>query len=653
MSTPIQAKGVAASYGKACTNCARAKCRCTYRSVDDAVCERCNRLKRECTLQPSVRKWNGRQTSSARISHLEDKVEQLVGLLSNNAANKPFQLENQNPEPEGRRLATPLASTELGSHGADDPLPDDHEDCSDVSGHGPAIQVSLSSGSRLSSSTPRLPGMARELAASAKKITPQEAEDNLAQFRAHNAYSCPFLCLPPGMTSDQLSRERPFLWLNIMAATTRSLPQQRLMNQAITQHLALEMVVGDQRSMDLLWGLLVFMSWSHYHQKMKPHFTVMGCLAHSLIYDLVLNKPQLEPSSMALVTNHASCKALEAQQGHGEAQRALLGCFLVTSMVAIGQKRLEPLKWTSYCEESLDKLSKQPEWLGDTVLVAAVRYQLVVNQLTQTPRQSHDGGLPSFYIDALRSQIQTIRRDLPSELASNEILTTYHLHTNLLVSEASLKSLDTAPSSLSSTSADLDRHTSLSAQLDTVRCFLDLLLFIPPLQYLSLPFGFWDEAAHFLATLFRLATRADVVWDGPVAVRAVVDVPAVCEQLASRFLQAGALLKRDGELGEEEEDEADIFTRSHRWVKGLGERCVAETRTAPGNYPVNDSHSNGAGPQDIGMGRAGGDGACVDGTSLLAGVGFVYGAGFGSLPTLPMLQSGDGWFTDIFQMSWD
>jgi hypothetical protein len=45
-----------------------------------------------------------------------------------------------------------------------------------------------------------------------------------------------------------------------MAVTTKSLARQRRMAQAIKQHLAQAMVVADEKSMDLLWSILIFMS---------------------------------------------------------------------------------------------------------------------------------------------------------------------------------------------------------------------------------------------------------------------------------------------------------------------------------------------------------------------------------------------------------
>ncbi|KAL2136530.1 hypothetical protein VTI74DRAFT_3075 [Chaetomium olivicolor] len=332
--------------------------------------------------------------------------------------------------------------------------------------------------------------MTPDLAACTEQLTPEEAEENLSEFRVHNAFSCPFLYLPPGMTSTQLREERPFVWFNIMVVTTKSPAQQRLVSQAIKQHLAQDMVLRDEKSMDLLWGILIFTSWSHYRQGMKPHRTLMGCLAYSLVYDLVLHRLQVESSKIFFLANGASCDEPVSGQRHTDAQRAVLGCFLVASINQNGR----------------ETPSSSPR--SDPTTAAS---------------------RPS-YADSLRQQIHTIRRQPPSELASNEILTTTHLHTTLLLDEASLKSLDTTlgttPKPSLSNNPDLNRHTILAAQLTTTRHSLDLFSSIPPSHYLTLPLGVWDQTAHFLIALFRLTSRVEPAWDGANAVRAVVDVSA-------------------------------------------------------------------------------------------------------------------------------
>jgi len=70
-------------------------------------------------------------------------------------------------------------------------------------------------------------------------------------------------------------------------------------------------------------------------------------------------------------------------------------------------------------DDCLQILSEQREWDGDDLLVAQVKVQLVIEQVTQATTQSQDGTLSTFISDALRTQLQNIRFHLPDHLRQN------------------------------------------------------------------------------------------------------------------------------------------------------------------------------------------------------------------------------------------
>lgn len=87
------------------------------------------------------------------------------------------------------------------------------------------------------------------------------AEDNLARFRHVLLRFGPVVYIPPGMTSEQLRQSRPLLWLGIMASTTRSTKEAHIIGDRIRQILSQKVLIESERSMDLLQGLLVFLTW--------------------------------------------------------------------------------------------------------------------------------------------------------------------------------------------------------------------------------------------------------------------------------------------------------------------------------------------------------------------------------------------------------
>lgn len=85
------------------------------------------------------------------------------------------------------------------------------------------------------------------------------------------------------------------------------------------------------------------------------------------------------------------------------------------------------MRWTPHMEESLQKLSDEPEWLGDQVLAFIVRIFKVLEDFSQVQWSvSEYGGRPSaprptsmYYVKALRANLDEIRRTLPSSLKDN------------------------------------------------------------------------------------------------------------------------------------------------------------------------------------------------------------------------------------------
>lgn len=70
-------------------------------------------------------------------------------------------------------------------------------------------------------------------------------------------------------------------------------------------------------------------------------------------------------------------------------------------------------------EEFLQSLSEQREWEGDDLLVAQVKIQLIVEQLTRSTAQSTDNILPNYVLCALKTQLQNIKSQLPLHLQQN------------------------------------------------------------------------------------------------------------------------------------------------------------------------------------------------------------------------------------------
>ncbi|KAL2192281.1 hypothetical protein P885DRAFT_24682, partial [Corynascus similis CBS 632.67] len=203
---------------------------------------------------------------------------------------------------------------------------------------------------------------------------PKDAGNRLSPFRDQMLSHLPFFNLPDHMTAEHVREQKPFLLFSIMAVTARSVKAQSLMSTVIREHVARKMIVENQKSMDLLLGLLVFLGWysAHLHASWRLHLTLMGSLAMSLVYDLCLDKSPTPPSFRLLCAPKPTA-ALEERTV--EMRRASLACFYLTANIAQNSKRLKGLSWTAQYDEDVKLLTQKQDCKGDRVLVALVNVQ--------------------------------------------------------------------------------------------------------------------------------------------------------------------------------------------------------------------------------------------------------------------------------------
>ena len=92
---------------------------------------------------------------------------------------------------------------------------------------------------------------------------PSEQEGNtfMEIFRTRMVPLFPFIVIPDNMTSEQLRREKPFLYLNISMVACQNSPRQREISGIVKEYVAEHIVMMGEHSMDLLQGLLVHLAW--------------------------------------------------------------------------------------------------------------------------------------------------------------------------------------------------------------------------------------------------------------------------------------------------------------------------------------------------------------------------------------------------------
>ncbi|KAK4225743.1 hypothetical protein QBC38DRAFT_253086 [Podospora fimiseda] len=655
--------GMPAPYGRACTNCAKAKCRCIYRTTGTG-CERlngrdgstrdsgksCHRLKKECVPSVSVRKRNGKRAHVSRAAQLEAKIEDLVTLLQRQAAPGASDLRVSSPAEPPAGTSIPSATPTLsGGHSTTSQSGDSPPRAP------PAPVVVLTrqmpectglvaqAGTLLGEVFPpddhprhhAVPQMAPPSTYSASLPpcnyipNPLEAAESLVTFRKYMLIFLPFLHLPPSVTEDRLREMYPFLWFCIMTVTCKNADNRVMMSEAVKKFIAQKMVVDHEKNLDLLLALLVILGWSHHYvRKERPILCVMASLAKSLVFDLGLNKIPCEPYIAYCLRTPFNPAPREKTQ---DERRAVLACFLVTSQVSHSLKRLDALNWTPHMDECLLQLSQRREWEGDDLLVAQVKVQLIVEQLNRFTAQSPDNTPPYYYVSALHTQLQTIKAQLPHHLQTNDTLLSIISYTELAIHEITF----TKPRGMPNTVIpDMQRYEAMESCLSALKSWFTRHFSIPSYVYVGMTFTYWCNLAHCLLALYRLSVLEDPAWDRR-AVRNKIDLIQICERLKIGFEEIATKTMRDSGPTVEE----DGFCMFSKMLTRVGDAWSAELNAINGNsMPNGGNHHGGSMPvQDPYM-----NGPAVDPQHAAV------------LMNIPLLQFDDSetWMAGLFDINW-
>ena len=267
-------------------------------------------------------------------------------------------------------------------------------------------------------------------------------------------------------------------------------------------------------------------------------------------------------------------------------------------------------------EECLQTLAAEQECPLDEVLVQQVRLQLVVEKVTQA--SWHEGWTvhgacaevpPAFYIKALQSQLQDIKRGFSAESMRNgklvfpflphlhhschdtcsarraprrapvafwhellwcasSLLTTsfvisilchsnnsveavleYFYHAELTVNEIALSN---AP--IISNSTDFHRLECLYGCLNSIKSWFDVFFAIPLASYIGLSFPTFSHLAHCMITLLKLSTLEDPAWDRDL-VQGTANLLLILDQVARNARQVNVLAGLEGDI-----ERGELFT---------------------------------------------------------------------------------------------
>ncbi|KEY67657.1 hypothetical protein S7711_09077 [Stachybotrys chartarum IBT 7711] len=540
-----------APYGHACAGCSKAKCRCISRGPDRG-CERCHRLHREC--QPSVmaaRRATRRASSrTATSSHLEEKLDQLVTLLSSQRG-----ANERDGAIESANSASPNHGSTTRSRAGFPTSPE--------STNSPAASTSLNF---LSQDTGRY------------AFLPQQPSDKprLDIFRECHLPCFPFIVFSPGTSPDQIRQERPVLWLGIRYATSILAAERKQLDQKLRAVFAQKIVVEGERSMDLLQGLIVFLAWYD-----KQTLSAFSKLAQAVASDLRLDKGGRDVLDRNTNATDAYCyplrQPLPPTVYTKEEQRTALACYCICIPIS-SFTRNSPMTWTLHLERMLHDLSAHPESLEDEVLVAMVRNCRISDDILtltlgryEPETGERQAAPPILHVKALQMRLDNVKATTRSEVLARK-----GIQVQLAFLEASIGDTGLAESSSSQVSQFARTNCFHQAYEGAKKCFEAFLSFTPrELFGMNLFAAF--QFARCTHLIYRYTLIDDPAWDRHL-VRDGVDLGSVVQRAATLLSAIPAAMGVEGL-------EQDVFTATAdalRRASPIWKRTIAEAACVQG-----------------------------------------------------------------------
>jgi len=240
---------------------------------------RCHRLRKVCEPSAAVRQRRTRKAPST-AARLEEKLDDLVSYLRSQDSSKRGALPTQ---PSANDNGASGASTSIACSG---PACGKWQDADVVLDTTTGfVHIALAAPNSDSPGTPWSP-ILQDI--SLHKVPDGMAEEQLGVFRRSFLPMFPFIHIPSPVSAQELRRQRPFLWLVIMALTSTQVSQQFAMEETFWQIVSRRVVAQREASMDLLLGIMCFASWSVLYSVLMIFVTPVYGLAllNPLSFDL-------------------------------------------------------------------------------------------------------------------------------------------------------------------------------------------------------------------------------------------------------------------------------------------------------------------------------------------------------------------------------
>ena len=206
--------------------------------------------------------------------------------------------------------------------------------------------------------------------------TMAEADMLLSRYCRLMAPTFPFVLVPAHATAQSLASDHPvMLQAIITVAFYHDYPQQQNLVKQFMKSVGERMFISNEKSLDLLQGILIVTAWYHPHIFNSQQATNMLYMAQALATDLQIGKHPFQCDHFrqaALKHGVASINPARNPNTLND-HRALAGLIYLTSLLGCAFKKVDSMKFTKYLDEALVALEQAHEHDSDLMLVQLVR----------------------------------------------------------------------------------------------------------------------------------------------------------------------------------------------------------------------------------------------------------------------------------------
>ncbi|KAL2869453.1 uncharacterized protein BJX67DRAFT_379007 [Aspergillus lucknowensis] len=202
----------------------------------------------------------------------------------------------------------------------------------------------------------------------------------------------PFMNVPPEVDAATLYQQSPFLLLCILTASLDHNPSlQDALEMKVRNEIASRLIVGVERSMDLLQGLLVHTAWHVYHWRTyHTHMYMLLQMAAMVVIDLGLDREESFGMQAIPADGRELDQMRELVAPHAAGQRALLGCYYLCSKSSIFRRQVQ-MRHTRWMDQCAEALANKPEYPTDSHLREMRRENLPIEALERVLEQMDKG----------------------------------------------------------------------------------------------------------------------------------------------------------------------------------------------------------------------------------------------------------------------